>query len=445
MSVPERQPLIRVPAARLEHVFPTLTAEQIGRVALHGHVRHVAKGEVLIEAGAASIPFFVVTAGSLEVVRPSASSDTLITVHHPGGFTGEVNMLTGRRTLVRSRAAEDSEVIELTRDQLLSFVQTDPQLGDIFMRAFILRRIELIASGIGDVVLIGSVHSPGTLRIKEFLTRNGHPYTYIDLERDADVQELLDRFHVTVHDVPVVICRGDMVLRNPTNQQVAECLGFNETIDADARSRSRRRRRRSGGTGGRGVRRLGRPGRPGARKQRARRPGGIELEDRELPRISDRHFRSGSRRAGLPAGAEVRRTGDDRERGDGADLRSSAVPHQGRRRHARFPRGRSSLRRAPSIASCRSPTSRAFEGAGVYYGATFVEAQLCGGEEVVVVGGGNSAGQAAVFLAQTARHVHMLVRSAGLADTMSRYLIRRIEDNPAISLRHTHRDRRTRR
>ena len=231
MSVSERQPLIRVPAARLEHVFPTLTAEQIGRVALHGHVRHVAKGEVLIEAGAASIPFFVVVAGSLEVVRPSASSDTLITVHHPGGFTGEVNMLTGRRTLVRSRAAEDSEVIELTRDQLLSFGQTDPQLGDIFMRAFILRRIELIASGIGDVVLVGSVHSPGTLRIKEFLTRNGHPYTYIDLDRDADVQELLDRFHVTVHDVPVVICRGDMVLRNPTNQQVAELLGFNETID----------------------------------------------------------------------------------------------------------------------------------------------------------------------------------------------------------------------
>ena len=100
------------------------------------------------------------------------------------------------------------------------------------MRAFILRRVELIASGIGDVVLIGSVHSRGTLRIREFLTRNGHPYTYIDLERDRDVQEMLDRFHVTVRDVPVVICRGDVVLRNPTNQQVAECLGFNETIDA---------------------------------------------------------------------------------------------------------------------------------------------------------------------------------------------------------------------
>ena len=233
MNEPEREPAIRIPSgARREHVFPTLTAEQMARVAQHGHTRHVAKGEVLIEAGQASIPFFVVTAGRVEVVRPSASSDTLITVHRPGGFTGEVNMLTGRRTLVRSSAAEDGEVIELSRDQLLSFVQTDPQLGEIFMRAFILRRVELIASGIGDVVLIGSVHSRGTLRIREFLTRNGHPYTYIDLERDSDVQEMLDRFHVTVRDVPVLICRGDVVLRNPTNQQVAECLGFNETIDA---------------------------------------------------------------------------------------------------------------------------------------------------------------------------------------------------------------------
>ena len=133
----------------------------MARVAQHGHPRHVAKGEVLIEAGQSSIPFFVVTAGSVEVVRPSASSDTLIAVHQPGGFTGEVNMLTGRRTLVRTRAAEDGEVIELSRDQLLTFVQTDPQLSEIFMRAFILRRVELIASGIGDVVLIGSAHSRG--------------------------------------------------------------------------------------------------------------------------------------------------------------------------------------------------------------------------------------------------------------------------------------------
>jgi thioredoxin reductase (NADPH) len=178
MSEPEPEPLLRIPSgARRDHIFPTLTAEQIDRVAHHGYVRRFAKGEVLIEAGTSSIPFFVIVAGRIEVVRPAGASEQLVTVHQSGGFTGEVNMLSGRRTLVRSRAAEDSEVIELTRDQLLSFVQTDPQLGEILMRAFILRRIELIASGIGDVVLIGSVHSPGTLRIREFLTRNGIPTT----------------------------------------------------------------------------------------------------------------------------------------------------------------------------------------------------------------------------------------------------------------------------
>jgi thioredoxin reductase (NADPH) len=122
-------------------------------------------------------------------------------------------------------------VIELDRQHLLALVQTDAELGEIVMRAFILRRVELVAVGLGDVVLVGSTHSAGTLRIKEFLMRNGHPYSYIDLEHDPEVQNLLDGFHVTPSDIPVVICRGKLVLRNPTNQQVADCLGFNETID----------------------------------------------------------------------------------------------------------------------------------------------------------------------------------------------------------------------
>ena len=433
MSEPERQPLIRVPAARLEHVFPTLTAEQIGRVAQHGHVRHVAKGEVLIEAGAASIPFFVVVAGSLEVVRPSASSDTLITVHHPGGFTGEVNMLTGRRTLVRSRAPEDSEVIELTRDQLLSFVQTDPQLGDIFMRAFILRRIELIASGIGDVVLIGSVHSAGTLRIREFLTRNGHPYTYIDLDRDADVQEMLDRFHVTVHDVPVVICRGDMVLRNPTNQQVAELLGFNETIDA---THVRDLVVVGAGPAGLAAAVYGASEGLDVLVLESNAPGGQAGSSSKIenylgfPRgISGQELAGRAYLQAQKFGAQVMIAKEAME------LTCDRQPYR-----IKVDGGAAIPTRAVIIATGaeyrKLPVANdaAFEGAGVYYGATVVEAQLCGGEEVVVVGGGNSAGQAAVFLAQTARHVHMLVRADGLADTMSRYLIRRIEDNPAISL-----------
>ena len=212
-------------------MFPILTPAQIKRIAAHGELRSIRPGEVLIEAGARVVPFFVVTAGRVEVVRPSGNAETLVAIHGPGQFTGEVNMLSGRPALVRSRASESGEVIELDREQLLALVQTDSELSEIIMRAFILRRVELIAHGLGDVVLVGSNHCSGTLRVKEFLTRNGHPYSYIDLDRDADVQELLDRFHVTAADVPVLICRGEVVLRNPTNQQIAECLGFNEAID----------------------------------------------------------------------------------------------------------------------------------------------------------------------------------------------------------------------
>src|SRR6185295_1025410 len=128
--------------------------------------------------------------------------ETVVAVHGPGQFTGEVNMLSGRPALVRSRALEAGEVIELEREHLLALVQTDSELSELIMRAFILRRVELITQGLGNVVLVGSNHCSGTLRVKEFLTRNSHPYAYIDLDRDADVQGLLDQFHVTAADVP---------------------------------------------------------------------------------------------------------------------------------------------------------------------------------------------------------------------------------------------------
>src|SRR4029077_20338140 len=150
--------------------------------------------DVLIEAGDPVVPFFVVTSGKIEVVRPSDRGDTLLAVHGAGMFTGEANMMLGRRSLMRARVVESGEVIELTREQLLSVVQADAEISEILMKAFIYRRAELTAHGIGDVALIGSLHSAGTLRVKEFLTRNGHPFAYIDLDHDPDVQALLDHF-----------------------------------------------------------------------------------------------------------------------------------------------------------------------------------------------------------------------------------------------------------
>src|SRR5919199_6173271 len=211
--------------SRREKIFPKLTPVQISRIAAHGRIRSVQPGEVLIEQGDTSVPFFVVITGEVEIVRPFGPHETLVTVHGPGEFTGERSICSRRRSLVRARATKPGTVIELDHQQILGLVQTDAELSDILMRAFILRRVELIAAGVGDIVLIGSTHSAGTLRIKEFLMRNGHPYSYIDLERDPDVQNLLDSFHVAASEIPVVICRGKIVLMNPSKQQIADCLG----------------------------------------------------------------------------------------------------------------------------------------------------------------------------------------------------------------------------
>src|ERR1700733_7959910 len=224
-------PPIQSPLASPASVFPTLTPPQIERVSTHGILRQVQAGEVLVEAGDQAAPLFVIKTGQVEVVQPSGAAEKAVALFLPGQFTGELRILSGRRILARVRAKEAGEVIEINRDHLLDLLQTDSELSEIFLRAFILRRVELIALELGDVLIVGSEHSPGTLRIKEFLGRNGHPYSYVGLDHESGVQDLLDRFNVTVNDVPVIICRGELVLRNPTNETIAACLGFNDAID----------------------------------------------------------------------------------------------------------------------------------------------------------------------------------------------------------------------
>jgi thioredoxin reductase (NADPH) len=422
------------PGLRAEQIFPTLTAAQIRRVAAHGSVRAVYEGEVLIEEGRQDVPFYVVTAGQIEIVQPSRTGDTVIVVHLPGEFTGESNMLSNRRSLVRARATLPGEVIELDREQLLALVQNDAELGEIFMRAFILRRVELIAHGLGDVVLVGSNHSTGTLRIREFLTRNGHPHTYVDLDRDPGVQQLLDGFGVTITEVPVLICRGKKVLRNPTNAQIADCLGLNEVVDP-----SQIRDLVVIGAGPAGlaaavygasegldvlVLESNSPGGQAGASSRIENylgfPTGISGQD-----LTGRAYTQAQKfGAQLLVAKGATRLGCNRQQYTVEIDPGVRIPARG-------------VIIATGAEYCKLdvPNLAQFEGAGVYYGATFIEAQMCGGEEVVVVGAGNSAGQAAVFLAQTAARVHMLVRGDGLEEKMSRYLIRRIEDNPAILVR----------
>jgi len=418
-------------AARLS---PILTAAQIARVAAHGHARPVQRGEVLVEQGERTARFFVVTAGELEIVRPLGATATLITAVGPGQFTGEVNIISGGRALVRLRASQPGEVIELDRERVLALIQTDAELGEIFMRAFILRRVELIARGFGDVVLVGSRHSAGTLRIKEFLMRNGHPYSYIDLERDVDVEELLDRFHVAAADIPVVICRGELVLRNPTNQQIADCLGFNEAID---QTHVRDLVVIGAGPSGLAAAVYGASEGLDVLVLETDSPGGQAGSSSKIENY-----------LGFPtgiSGQELAARAYTQAQKFGAHVVIAAAAKRlicGRSPYAieidsgvRVPARAVVIATGVEYRKLPLENLSQFESAGVYHEATFLEAQLCAGDDVVVVGGGNSAGQAAVFLAQAGSPVHMLVRSGGLAQTMSRYLIRRIEETPAIDVR----------
>ena len=422
-----------ITVSRPERVFPKLTPAQLARVEAHGRRRSTTRGEVLLDVGDRIVPFFVVVSGEVHVLQVSGSTETLIVSHGPGSASGEANLISGRPSMARLRVSEDGEVLELTRDQLLALVQTDAELSEILMRAFILRRLELIAHDVGGVVVIGSTYSAGTLRIREFLTRNGHPFHFIDLDRDADAQELLDRFHVSVADVPVLICGVETVLRNPTNLQIADCLGFNEIVD---QTRVNDLVVVGAGPAGLAAAVYGASEGLNVLVLESNVPGGQAGSSSRIENylgfptgISGLDLTGRAYAQALKFGAHVM-----------VAKGATRLACDGQRYTVEIDGGPKVPARTIIIATgaeYRKPALEnlsMFEGAGVYYGATSMEAQLCRGDEVVVVGGGNSAGQAAVFLAQTTRRVHVLVRRDGLGATMSRYLIRRIEETPAIVL-----------
>ena len=414
--------------------FPVLTAAQITRLRAGSRVRAVRQGEILFQPGDTEVPCFVLLSGSMEIVQPDLMGERTIATHGPGEFTGEITMISGQRCLVRGRVTEAGEFLEISADGLRSIVGRDAELGEVFMRAFILRRLELITRGYGDVIVMGSRHCANTLRIREFLNRNAHPYTFVDLDTDKTSQELLDRFAVKTEEVPVVICGGQTVLRNPSTQQLADCLGFNVSIDG-----SHVRDLIIVGAGPSGLAAavyaasegldvlLVETSAPGGQAGSSSKienylgfPTGVsgqELAARALTQAQ----KFGAK---MMVGHKVVRLGCERrpfevvlDNGNVLAARTIVI-------------STGAQYNKPQLANLTK-----FEGQGIYYGATHMESQLCEGEDVVVVGGGNSAGQAAVFLAQTAGKVHMLVRSGGLSETMSRYLIRRITENPGIELR----------
>ena len=423
----------QLPGSTPSEMFPTLTEDQQGRVKAHGRERTVAAGATVVERNEQINKFFVVLTGRLEVLQLDDQVEKAIAVCGPGMFTGELNLLSGRPGLVRIRAAEQARLIEIEREPLLSLVQVDSELSDIFLRAFILRRLELIARGSGDVIVIGSSHSLDNFRIKEFLTRNYQPYSYVDLERDAEVQEMLDRFGLTIAELPVVICRRSLVLRNPSNQEIVDCLGFNEGID---RLQVRDLIVVGAGPAGLAAAVYGASEGLDVLVVESNAPGGQAGASSKIenylgfPTGISGHALAGNAytqaqkfgaqmliaRAASGLSCERRPYGLKLEDGETLPARTVVIATGAQ------------YRKLPLENLAR------FEGNGVYYGATHLESQLCGGQDVVVIGGANSAGQAAVFLAQTAKRVYLLVRGESLANTMSRYLVRRIEESPKIEL-----------
>ena len=413
--------------------FPVLTSTQISRIRTGAKLRKVEPGEILFQPGDTEVPFFVLLSGNMEIVQPDLTGERPVATHGPGEFTGEITMISGQRCLVRGRVTGAGEFLEISADGLRSLVAKDAELSEIFMRAFILRRLALITRGLGDVILMGSRHCADTLRLREFLGRNAHPYTYVDLDADRTSQELLDRFEVKLTEIPVVICGGRTVLRNPSTQELADCLGFNVSIN-----QSQIRDLVIVGAGPSGLAAAVYAASEGldALVIETESPGGQAGSSSKIENY-----------LGFPTGISgqelaARAITQAQKFGARMMVAHSVVRLNCNRRpyEVVLDNGSEIAARAVIIATGaqykKPPLAnlRKFEGLGIYYGATYIESQLCENEDVIVVGGGNSAGQAAVFLSQSARKVYMLVRSKGLSDTMSRYLIQRIAENPAIEL-----------
>ena len=418
---------------RREQMFPKLTPEQIARLEGYGQRMRIRAGEVLVEPGDRYGRLLVVLSGAIEIVLPGIDGETLVTVHTAGGFAGEISALRGAGAAVRARVRDDGEVITIEHERLRHLVQADAELSELFMRAFILRRMGLIQAERGDLILVGSSHSAATLRLRQFLGRNSFPYVSVDVDRDSEVAALLERFQIGVDEVPVVICGGDAVLKNPTNEQLAECLRMNPEVD-DAVVRDLVVI--GAGPAGLAAAVYGASEGLDVLVLETTAPGGQAGTSSRIENYLG--FPTGISGPALAGRALVQA----QKFGADVAVANTAARLQCHRRPYRveLANGRVVLGRTIVVATGAEYRPIAIEnlarfvGAGVYYAATYLEAQICRGEEAIVVGGGNSAGQAAVFLASGCQHVQLLVRSAGLAASMSRYLIRRIEESPNITL-----------
>jgi thioredoxin reductase (NADPH) len=422
------------PYAREAQTFPRLSEEMTARVARHGTEESLKAGEILFERGQRNVDFFVVLDGSIEIFNTDEhGKPTVLTVHHARQFTGEMDLLNGRQILVSARAGADSRVLRVKRSNFRHLVTGEPDIGEILMRAFILRRVGFIRHPQGGVILIGPGHGGDTLRLQRFMTRNSYPHRQFDTERDPDAGGFLECFELKPEQLPVLILPGDVVLRNPSNAELADALGLTETLDPAVVYDV-------------AVVGAGPAGLAAAVYAASEGLSTIVLEST------------------APGGQAGTSSKIENYLGFPTGISGQALAGRAQAQAQKFG-ARLAIARAVTALDCETRPYRLtldgpltvqactvvvatgaryrrldldnfakYEGQGIHYAATAMEAQLCRGEEVAVVGGGNSAGQAAVFLSRTVQHVHIVVRGAGLAATMSDYLVQRIENSPAITV-----------
>lgn len=412
--------------------FPQLNEAQIAALDPYSTLKSFALGETLFQAGDLDFKFFIVKTGQVAIVEDSSGEAKLVAVHEAGEFTGDIDMLTGRAAIVSCIAQSDCDVYEISAVDLRRILNEMPQLSDILLRAFLMRRQLLEESGLTGARVVGSRFSRDTHRIREFLSRHRVPFTWIDLENDPNVEALLAHFNVAKSETPIVVCGLGQMSRNPSNAQLADHIGIRRPLEhiihdlvivgAGPAGLAAAVYGASEGLKTVLLDRIGPGGQAGTSSKIENYMGfpmglsGTDLATRAL--LQAQKFG-----ATLNAPAEVASLSC--EQGyhvlgldDGQEISSRCVLIASGAAYRKLP------------LDCER-----WEGSGIYYSATNVEAQSCHGADVIVVGGGNSAGQAAVFLSQCAANVRLLIRGGDLGKNMSSYLADRIEHTDNIEVR----------
>jgi thioredoxin reductase (NADPH) len=423
------------PYARTGQIYPIMADEMIDRIRPYGLEEEVAAGAMLFARGDRRADFFLVLRGEVGVFQPGEVDDDerLLTVHRHGQFTGELDHVSARALLVTARTLTAARLIRVESDDFRRLLAGEADIAELVMRAFILRRMGFLHHGEAGITILGPGAVSDTLRLERFATRNGYPFRLVDTVRDPVAMDMLAEFGLELRDLPAVITSDRRVLRNPSTAEFADSLGITERFDEGERWDVV-----VVGAGPAGLAAATYAASEGLKTVviEALAPGGQAGTSSRIENYLG--FPTGISGQALAGRAQVQAQKfgariavsrmvtalkcDERpyrlELEDGQLVSASTVVVATGARYRRL----------------AVPDYARFEGAGIQYAATAIEAGLCEGRDVVVVGGGNSAGQAAVFLSRHVGHVHMLVRKDGLASTMSDYLVQRIAHSSKITL-----------